>query len=522
MTKARRMSTEAPAGVGITKAEAALRFGIIVVATTILAAAIWTSIPRNLDLPWTSIRLAPAFALANGLPLYSTPAEPPWVMVGYGPLYPVGYLPSVFAQHPITAVTIATLLAHLYVLGPAALLCGAFARRLKENANPHALHWAFSFLLFALITHIVPSLTYITAGVHADASAFGLFLLACFAMLRAEPPDARVSWMIASGVAAGLAAACKVNLIAGVAALCVWLFAHVGVKRAAIFLGSAMAALVIVYAWAVTRDGIAAVAVNLRQPGMMPWFTFQDFGTLAITGSSHELADKVRTFLTFARSYVQDYGVVVVGVLLLVPWRKADAPASSASVIRFLVVAALVMAPVSIASIAKYGGDVNSRALVSLPLALAAVFALALAVERRGRAGAFVQYAAIAGAALIVALPLGTAAAKWSARRDTTLVEAYSIVAADPGRWYFPYDPLAHLLAEGKFRPNIDVIYSYAMSAVPVDETAFRSALPENLRYIALPPSVAEWGGTELNRLVPEYMQRDAQLTYAKHLVFSR
>ncbi|HSH38532.1 MAG TPA: hypothetical protein VK993_07080, partial [Chthoniobacterales bacterium] len=132
------------------------------------------------------------------------------------------------------------------------------------------------------------------------------------------------------------------------------------------------------------------------------------------------------------------------------------------------------------------------------------------------------QHAAVSGAAIIIALSLGSASAKWSARRDTTLVEAYSVVSADLGRWYFPFDPLAHLLAEGKFRPNIDVIHSYATSRVPVDESAFRSALPENLRYIAVPPSVSEWGVGELSRLIPEYMHRDPQLRYAKHFVFSR
>ena len=497
-------------------------WAIVAVAAAVLVVAIWASIPRNLDLPWTSIRLAPSFALAQGLSLYSTPDQPPWVMVGYGPLYPVGFLPSVFAADPITAVTVATLLAHLYVLGPAALLCAAFARRLRQENGNAAVHWSFSFLLLALVAHITPSLTYITAGVHADASAFGLFLLACYAVLRAEESAIPLRWIATSGVAAGLSAACKVNLIAGAAALCVWLFAQLGVKRAALFIGSVAGALVIVYTWAITRDGFAAVALNLRQPGMMPWFKVQELGTVAIIGSSYDAADKLRTFVAFARSYLQDYGVVIVGVLLLVPWRKTDAAASSLRVVRFFLVAALVMAPVSIASIGKYGGDVNSRALVSLPLALAAVLALAAAAQRRGRAGALVQYAAVVGAAIVVALPLGTASAKWSARRDTTLGEAHSIVSADPGRWYFPYDPLAHLLAERKFRPNIDVIYSYAMSGVPAEEAAFRSALPENLRYVAVPPSVAEWGVSELNRLIPEYMQRDAQLTYAKHVVFSR
>ena len=515
------MSTDAPPEVSITHRETALRIALIAVASATLAVAIWASIPRNLDLPWTSMRLAPAFALAHGLPLYSTPADPPWVMVGYGPLYPLGYLPCVFAKHPITAVTLATLLAHLYVLGPAALLCASFARRLKQEGGVPLPHWSLTFLLLALVTHIAPSLTYITAGVHADASAFGLFLLACYAFLRCDDPHARTWWIFAAGAAAGLSAACKVNLSAGIVALAVWVFARSGLKRSLMFVASALGTALVVYAWAISRDGFAAVALNLRQPGMMPWFTFQELGTLALTGHSYEVGDKMRALATFARSYLEDYGAIAVAIPLLVPWRKGETSAARQAVWFFLVIA-VIMAPVSMASIGKYGGDVNSRALVSLPLAFAAVFALALVAQRLGRPAMLVQYAALTGAAIVVAMPLISAPAKWAARRDTTLVEAYSVVAADPGRWYFPYDPLAHLLGHGKFRPNIDVIYSYAMSGMPVEETAFRSALPEDLRYVALPPSVAEWGVSELNRLIPEYMQRDRQLRYKKHLVFSR
>ena len=493
------------------------------VAAAVLALAVWASIPRNLDLPWTSIRLAPAFALAKGLPLFSTPEQPPWVMVGYGPLYPVGYLPCVIAKHPVTAVAAATLLAHFYVLAPAALLCSVFARRLREDGDAGAVHWSVMFLLFALITHAVPSLTYVTAGVHADAPTFGLFLLACYGVLRADEGGAReLPWLLAGGVAAGLSATCKVNLVAGVLALALWVFGRWRWKRALLFVAASAVAGALVYAWAIGRDGFAAVALNLRLPGKMPWFTFRELGTLALTGSSHEIADKVRAYANFAHSYLLDYGAIVLATLLVLPRNKRDATSSAARVVRFFLVIALVMLPASIASIAKYGGDVNSRALVSLPLALAGVFALALAARRGGWLHALVPYAALLALSGIVALPLGSAPARWAERNSTTLGEAYSVISADPGRWYFPYDPLGHLLAEGTFRPNIDVVYSYATIASPVNESAFRSALPDRLRYIAVPPSVAEWGVSELNRLIPEYMQRDPQLTYAKHIVFSR
>jgi hypothetical protein len=495
-----------------------------VVAAGVFAVSVWFSIGQNLELPWTSIRLAPAFALSQGYPLYSAPDQPPWVMVGYGPLYPMAYLPVVWARHPVPAVTAATLLAHLYILAPAALLFSLLGRRGVDEPQPQGFHWVFSFLLFALLTHLAPSLLYITAGVHADAPALGLFLLACYVCLRSgEVPGAtETRWLLAAGALAGLAAACKINLLAGVAALFLWSFRVAGAKRSLVFLGCSAVALALVYAGAALQSGASAVWLNLLQPGKMPWFTFHELSFLSLSGSSHEMADKVRTFLTFSRSYAQDYGPIALAVLVVLGWSKRNDAMPQRRLIGFFLFLSLILLPASIVSIAKYGGDVNSRALVSLPLALAAVFALAFAA-RSGQRGAYVAtLAAVAGAAFMLMLSAKDAMQRRATRTMPTLVEAYSVLRADPARWYFPYDPLAHLMVEGKFRPNADVIYSYATSDFPVEENAFRSALSDDLTYIAVPPSLAGWGLAEIQRLLPEYSRPSRDLVFERHQVYSR
>src|SRR5205085_10228249 len=72
----------------------------------------------------------------------------------------------------------------------------------------------------------------------------------------------------------------------------------------------------------------------------------------------------------------------------------------------FFLFLSFVLLPVSIASISKYGGDVNSRALVSLPLTLAAIVALAGVVQDGDRLASAVASIALAGAVYLVALPL--------------------------------------------------------------------------------------------------------------------
>ncbi len=489
------------------------------------AIAFWTSIARNLDLPWTSIRLAPAFALARGLPLFSLPEQAPWVMVGYGPLYPVTYLPAVWARFPAEAVVSATLLAHLFVLLPVGLLCSLLRKPDARMAGEQAVAWGLPWLLFALVAHLAPSLAYATTSVHADAPAFGFFLLACYAILRAEGVETKRAgrWLMGAGVAVGLSAACKLNFLAGLVALGLWVLRFFGWKRALLLGVAAVAAVAAVYGVEMWRDGVAAVLLNLRLPGRMPWFTFSDVETMALNGYSEEFGEKARTFLIFGREYLRAYGAVALAIALVLAARRreAETPVAARLVGLFLYLA-LFLAPASIASIAKYGGDVNSRALVSLPLCLAALFALALAAERGNWAARLTAYAALAGATFMIALPARENAATLWPKTTPTMVEAYAVLSADPTGWYFPYDPLAHLLADGKFRPNIDVVYAYATIGQPVDEAAFRAALPENLRYLALPPSGTEWGVTELSRLLPEFHNPASDLTFARHRVYTR
>ena len=489
---------------------------VLALGSVVVCVSVWLSFERNLDLPWTSIRLAPSFALVRGYPLYSMPDTPPWVMVAYGPLFPVFYLPSTFASDPSPAVAVATLLAHVYILAPAALLFAAHGRRLRAEQAPVGFHWSLALLFFALLAFTVPSLNYVTTYVHVDAPALGLVVVAAYAVLRASWKEARLErWLLVAGICAGLAAACKVNLLAAAFGMFLWSIWSLGARRALLLLLGAGASFGGVYACAAIRDGLAPVLLNLSVPGRMPWFTFENLDTLALSGHSDSLLDKVRTVLTFTGSYLRDYGIVALAVLLLLPTLEQRS-ASAAKMIRFFLFLAVVMALASVPSVGKSGGDVNSRALVSLPLTLAAVLAFATLAQPSTRRGWMIAYAPLVAAVFIVSLGAGAGIRKFTTGKLPTLLEAYTVISSEPGRWYFPFDPLAHLLVEGKFRPNIDVIHSYAAAGVPVEERAFRSALPEELQYIALPPSIASWGLAEIQRLVPEY-SRGMRAAHLQH-----
>ena len=497
------------------------RYILCGLATALLCLTAWLAFQRNLDFAWTSVRLAPAFALTQGYPLFSTPDTPPWVMVGYGPLYPVAYLPSTVASNPAAAVAIGTLLAHLYILVPVALLGATCVERLRVGGDGARLHWTFLLLLFALVTCIAPSLNYITSNVHVDAPALGLFLAACWAILRSDAGKNTERWLQIGGLCAGLSAACKVNLLAATVGFVIWIAWLFSLRRAFRFLICAAAAFVLIYACAIARDGFAAVLLNLRLPGRMPWFTLRDVDSVALSGSSYDTVDKIRTFLTILSDFLRHYGVAIVAVLLALPVvERISAPA--ARMTKFFLFIAFVMLAAAVASVGKSGGDVNSRALFTLPLAMAALVAFAALVQQPGRFTTATAYFALAAAIFVVALSAAANFVRWSVKPTSTLVEAHTTVSQEPGRWYFPFDPLAHLLGEGKFRPNMDVVHSYAVAGSPVDRDAFRSSLPAELQHIAVPPAYASWGIAEIRRLLPEYGRAARELDLEHHNVISR
>lgn len=497
-----------------------LRYSILVAGVIVFSVSVWFSIVRNLDFPWTSIRLAPAFALVQGYPLYSAPDSPPWVMVVYGPLYPVMYLPATLAGTPGPAVAVATLLAHFYILVPVGLLCVTCARRLRQESAPFQLHWSLILFLFALVAYAVPSLNYVSTHVHVDAPALGLFLFAAYSVLRAQPGNGNaLRWVLVAGICAGLSAACKINLAVATLGFFFWIIRFHGVKRALTFLAAAILTFCVIYAGAALRDGIAALLLNLRLPGKMPWSTFNESGTLS--GVSYSVFDKFRIALTILSEYLRDYGIITLALLLLLPMFKQKSAAAT-EVIRLFLFLAVIMVLPSIVSLGKSGGDVNSRALVSLPLTLAAVFAFATLLQQASRTALMTGLATLTALIFMVGLASVAGLLRLSLKTNPTLPEAYQTVSTGGSRWYFPFDPLAHLLAEKKFRPNMDVVHSYAAAGAPVEKAAFRSALPENLEYIAIPPAFASWGADEILRLLPEYSRVVREPQLENHQVISR
>ena len=523
-------------------------------------AALWLasmafSTALNLNNPWTSVRLAPAFALAHGDPLYSLPDRPPWVMVGYGPLYPWMYLPSVVAHGPALAVAIGTVLAHLYLLVPVALLLALFCARLGvERGQALEMGVLPGLLVFGGLMFVAGSVDYVTRRVHVDAPTFGLLLLACFAALRAEPPAptrAGMVWTLAAGALGALSVCCKVNALGSVGAVGLYVWWSAGGRRMAGFALAAVGVAGCVYGWAAWRNGWPPIAHNFRTLARFPWYKWQALelsnGTLA--ECSRDWREKFLSAGYLGVQSVQTYAVTFLAVALTgyrlnrrakavlpVPEPPADVAlpevlatvpvplpfASAHGMILCLSFVALMGVPAAVASVAKYGGAVNGWAFVSVPLSVAGILVVTALLEHASRAERATAHAVLAAGALTATLACVAGFFQAHPWRGTLMGEAFETVRAHPGQCYFASDPLAHLLAGERFRPNLDTVYSYAVAGTPVDPAAFKADMPGRLEYVVIARKIEVWGADEIHRLLPEENVETDKLHLRFHDVWMR
>lgn len=452
----------------------------------------------NLRYPWTSVRLAPTFALSKGYPLYSTTTQPPWVMVGYGPLYPLMYAPSLLASTPGPVVSIATVLAQGYILLPVCLLI----RLATAGENRPWLQPVMVTVLLYPLFLLLPSLRFVMTRVHADAPALGFMLLGASFLLRCavrEPWSALRAACLA-GVGVGLAITCKPNLVPAVFAFACWCFWFHGLRAATVLVGCAGITVAGIYGVTCILNDPRAVLLNFQVLAAFPWVS-----------GAEGIGEKIRTLAWQIRQICIEAGAVVLAIAVaLRPAARTIAnrhlPTKPASVLAaFFLLLALTMLLPAAASVSKFGGDDNSWALFTLPLTLAAVFALShLNSETVSASETYFLLLCFPG--ILAGIPETRLVGQIVRGIEPTLLgESYRLAMQCKNTCYLPFDPLAHMLAGDKFRPNLDVIYSYSLGGHPVNQTAFVASLPDKLEHVFIAGMGKYWGFNELQRLLPNF-----------------
>jgi hypothetical protein len=443
-----------------------LAAGVLLAAVVTLWQVVVAAVLGAPAINWVGARLAPTFGLVYGYRLYYPATEGPILNHVVGPASALAFLPTTIFRTPTPAILAGAALEVVYVCGPLLLFVWRAGGRTPAE-QPLALACGVGACL--LMTRY-PGSYYWLSILHADGPALGFGMLACAALVSADgtPPTTRA--LVASAMAAVLAPWAKqteaplpIALV-----LAVWLM-H----------GRALA---VRYALIVAVVGVLVSAVFLAWFGRPMIFNMVEIlshhgwykpGVAGLAATFWSLLWNVRGILAlFATAAVAS--VLVAG--------ERSRWTAGAWIPPVLV--ALFLLPTSTLSANKIGGE--PYALHSASYLLAATAVLLVELARRAAPARALAWAFCA-VALLAAWQSGKAAT-WNLRAspwENDNQQAYEFARRHPGEAYFPWQPLASLLAEGQlYHFEYGMMDRFIAGYEPTPEHV-RAHLPPRLRWIA-------------------------------------
>jgi len=513
---------------------------------------------------WNDVRLAPTFGLTRGYGLYSRPHSGPIQSTMYTPFSALSYLPATLATEPRVAMKLGGALALLYYFAPILALFRGLAGRSRLLA--WYAFFGFATITFA-VPDSISGLSYSATHIHSDAPALGLAMAACATMVlagRGGVPGDRSALLAA--LLAWLALWSKQVMLPTLVVLQLWAWLAHGPRFCARFLALNCAVGLLTSATFAGIFGVEGMAHNaVGVPGKFPWlpFTSPNFPGQAVwvggfpanlLGCSFALLNKSAFFLLVIAAHVLDR------LTRAAPARPRDWFAANGWALPVL--AGLASIPLSAAGAVKVGGYTNSE---SPTLYFLAGGFLAMIVQGTGRATARAGLIALAGlvvgmawesqsrpydlnvvllcvvaysallhavdraddgpagfarsllAALAVAAASATAqeVAGTSIRLDAAPAYdrqhnfsrlAFEYARSHPRRAYFPMNPLAHLLTEGKLYHFLGSVHEWEFAKIPVDPAHLRAHLPPDFEVVCYPNAPTMYNDL-LNRFLPEYSE---------------
>jgi hypothetical protein len=430
---------------------------LAVLATAIWLWVCWCLFPVSV---WNDVRLAPAFALARGVPLYpgeTSGAVGTWI---YGPLPAMLLWPATQASSAAQALLIADTLNLLFTVGAIAAVCAAWPAPAGRTLRP-----ADRLLAATLAIALWPGATF--QYIQADNFAVALGLVGNLLLVRTQTSAGR--WGAAALAVAGLA--CKQTSLGVAAAQIVWLGVVAGRSGALRHLGRCAilglaggAAIVGAFGWDHIRLNLFAL------PSALPWTDepVRRLLDLAPELSIHLLAPAL--IMLFCRRAV---------------WAR-ESPLLLPSL------AWLFALPPGVLSLLKIGGTINS--LQSFTLWLPAALLVGLAAARVTRRASWFY----AGAAMLAIVVCGARLARRPSPPLRPLVEHYRqadyLARTFRGEIWFPWNPLVTIYGENRFYHGEDGLYVRFLAGHSLTQDHARANLPPHMCVIALPRGGADWG----------------------------
>jgi hypothetical protein len=430
-----------------------------------------TGVIATPHLAWNSVRLAPTFAFVARHDLF-TPLEKGWI---FGSLYPplsyLTYLPAVLAKSPTQALLLAGSVNVLLLCLPLAV-----ALRRQFAGRDAALATALGVALFVASTYPSVALTVQVVQIHSALPGLAFALAACPPLC---PARAAPSWKQCqlSALFLALSVWCKQPFIALAPALATYVALAYGAREAWRYTWRAAATGILFSLLMAAFFGFEALLFNiLLYPTLHPWGK----GGSMLVGEA----------LQAALPYLGVLAVAALGRRLA----RGAAPAQGwRSTLRSeswaqLLLVALFFVPLSLLQRLRWGGWLNGYhfvfflAVAALLLLLQLVIAANGGARRRGVAWCAIGVALLS---LAVAAPqLADLPFHWRNLPRSTPAVAFAYLRENPGSAYFPLNPLATYLAEGRIYHLDDGLFSLHLAGRQPERLHDEGYLPRGIDFV--------------------------------------
>ena len=444
----------------------AMRMTFFVVGAGLLA-LFWSVLCTVPGVPWNAPRLAPSFALAEGLPIYtlrSSGAQLGWV---YGPIFPLVFWPVTLIPNLTVSLMMAGALNAVILVMPIFLVVRVATGRRTGVARLATLLGAV-----LLMSNAVTQTAFFYVHVDAVCIAFGL---AAAGALHAATRGVKAGWHLAA-LAVVLAIWTKQLAIALVPAMIIWLWregwsGQISSWLKWVVIYGAAVSLVFFLAFGTEQLVFNMLFVIGRGPSK---------ADLAVLGSTVWELIAGGWFWWLTLGLVWLFTRLVAGAAL---------PAPAASLARLLVWMAAWQAPLGLAAAMKIGGGNNSFHAIHYGLAAALVAGAGWLVQIGALPDRRTWLHAMWFCAFIGLVGVGAGFkfvlrrdAVWQPNRESERLLAYA--KGRPGRLYLPWNPLVTILSDHKVYPFDDALLCLWRAGLEPPREAIQRAVPAGAEVI--------------------------------------
>lgn len=451
---------------------------------------------------WSSVRAAMPVAMTRGIPPYFPPGQGPlWASI-YPPLGYVLYLPIALGRTPQQVIYIGQWLGLAFLYLP---LCWAMWRSSAGiEVNPgNARRWAGILAGVAIslaASTTLPALFNATFTIHVDPPAVGLALAACVLVWKSgDNPPGLGALIFSAGLVAG-SVYCKQTMLPVAAAISVWL----AVKfpfRSAITWSTAF----LVFA----ALGAGLCLLLLSTPGLIN----NCFTVPAAQGWRDESASPL---LFAAGEMIRSLNplpaisVALVGVAVALQPRASGFRRSFTEPSALLLLVGLAEIPAGLAGFAKVGGHNNNFFYTGYFLMACVTVLIARWLAHSGVGEVLPWRKWLVAGTLLWAISLSLSRLEEASRLADVpdqQDQAYVAILRNPGRIYFPWHPLSHLMAENRLTHQSFGISDRVFAKQEVSDKWLLDYLPPKMEVIAwsTPPSTSDF---VYQRFKAEFTQR--------------